>query len=412
MKRILESLGVLVVAAWSLAFPVALSAADWPRWRGPHLNGISDERGWLKPWPAEGPTILWRASVGTGFSSFAVSGGRVFTMGNTNGMDSVWCFDAASGRVIWRHAYACPLAPRFYEGGTLATPTVDDGSVYTISKKGHLHRLDAATGKVAWSKNIAEELNIGLPEWDLAGSPFIEGDLLALNVGGAGAALDKHTGKVVWSTGTNVCGYSTPVPFVMDGKRTIAVLSADAVAAVELKTGRELWRHAWHTARAVNAPDPIFDGDRFFVSTSNGCALLQLRDGKPEIVWKSAKAMRNYFNPCVLLDGHLYGINGTTHGPTKLTCIELATGDVKWSEPGFGSGALMAADGKLILLDKGDLSIIEASPAGYKPLARATILPGKCWTVPVLAHGRLYARNAAGDVVCVELASSSSNMNP
>ena len=394
---------MLVVAAWLLAFPVALDAGDWPRWRGPHLNGISDERGWFKPWPAEGPKILWRASVGTGFSSFAVSGGRVFTMGNTNGMDSVWCFDAASGRVLWRHSYACPLAPRFYEGGTLATPTVDGESVFTISKKGHLHRLSAATGKVAWSKHIAEELNLTLPEWELAGSPFVEGDLLALNVGSAGTALDKHTGKVVWSTGTNACGYSTPVPFNMGGQRAIAVLSAGSVVAVELKTGRELWRHAWQSSRAVNAADPIFAGDRFFVSTSNGCSLLKLRGGKPEIVWKSPKTMRNYFNPCVLLGGHLYGINGTTHRPTTLTCLELATGAVKWSEPGFGSGALMAADGKLILLDKGELSIIEASPAGFKPLARATILPGKCWTVPVLANGRLYARNAAGDVVCLEL---------
>ncbi|MCX7826842.1 MAG: PQQ-like beta-propeller repeat protein [Verrucomicrobiae bacterium] len=402
MKHLLVPATLLLLALASIC-----PADDWPRWRGPRLNGISDERGWFAPWPAAGPKVLWRASVGTGFSSFAVSQGRVFTMGNTNGMDSVWCFDAASGRVLWRHSYACPLAPRFYEGGTLATPTVDGDSVYTISKKGHLRRLDAATGRVAWSKNIAEELNIALPEWDLAGSPFIEGDLLVLNVGSAGAALDKHTGNVLWSTGTNTCGYSTPVPFNIDGKRAIAVLSADSVVAVELKTGRELWRHAWHTSRAVNAADPVFAGERFFVSTSDGCALLELRGGKPEIVWKSAKAMRNYFNPSVLLNGHLYGINGTTHRPTTLTCLELATGAVKWSEPGFGSGALMAADGKLILLDKGDLSIIEATSAAYKLLARATILPGKCWTVPVLAHGRLYARNAAGDVVCVELGRTS-----
>jgi outer membrane protein assembly factor BamB len=392
---------VILVAL--LLTPLALRAGDWPRWRGPHLNGISDERGWFVPWPADGPKILWRASVGTGFSSFAVSRGRMFTMGNTNGMDSVWCFDAASGRVLWKHSYACPLAPRFYEGGTLATPTVDGESVYTISKKGHLFRLNAASGVVAWSKNITEELNLKLPEWDLAGSPFIEGDLLVLNVGSAGAALDKHTGKVIWSTGTNACGYSTPVPFHAGDKRAVVVLSAESVVAVELRTGRELWRHAWLTSRAVNAADPIFDGERFFISTSDGCALIRLNDGQPERVWKLTKAMRNYFNPCVLLDGHLYGINGTTHRPTELTCIELATGAVKWSEPGFGSGALMVADGKLILLDKGQLSIIEASPAAFKPLARATILAGKCWTVPVLANGRLYARNAAGDVVCVEL---------
>ncbi len=63
-----------------------------------------------------------------------------------------------------------------------------------------------------------------------------------------------------------------------------------------------------------------------------------------------------------------------------------------------------AADGKLIVLgEKGKLVIAEATPDGYKELASAQILEGKCWTVPVLANGRIYARNAAGDLVCVNV---------
>jgi len=85
--------------------------------------------------------------------------------------------------------------------------------------------------------------------------------------------------------------------------------------------------------------------------------------------------------------------------------MEIETGKIVWSEKGFGLGQLMLADGKLIVLsDAGRLVVADASPGGYRELAAARILTGKCWTVPVLANGRLYARNAAGDLVCLDVA--------
>jgi outer membrane protein assembly factor BamB len=118
-------------------------------------------------------------------------------------------------------------------------------------------------------------------------------------------------------------------------------------------------------------------------------------------VWDHTNLMRNYFNPAVLSGGHLYAIDGTTHRPTTLTCLEWATGRVRWSEPGFGSGGLIAADGRLIVFDKGQLSLVRAAPDSFQLLARAQVLGGKCWTAPVLSHGRIYVRNAAGDLACV-----------
>lgn len=392
----------LRLALGLLASSSAASAADWPRYRGPKLDGISQETNWFKPWPKEGPAILWRASVGIGFATVSVSKGRLYTLGNSNDVDTVFCLDAATGRERWRHSYPCALDARYYEGGPSATPTVEGEAVYTLSKKGHLFRLDAATGRSVWARNLTNELDLKLPEWSLAGSPLVEGDLLILNAGGSGAAVDKHTGRTVWSSGPGPGGYATPVPFEHQGRRAIAIFSANALIAVEPRTGREWWRHPWASGRDVNAADPIYSDGKMFISSSSGCALLQLRDGPPTVVWTHTNLMRNYFNPAVLLDGHLYGIDGTTHRPTTLTCLDWATGQRRWSEPGFGSGGLMAADGRLIVFDQGQLSLVRAVPDAFHLLARAQVLGGKCWTAPVLAHGKIYGRNAKGDLICLD----------
>ena len=205
-----------------------LTAADWPNFRGPDHNGISKEAGWSSTWPTEGPKQLWKAKVGTGFASFAVAGGRAYTMGNTDDTDNVFCFDATTGKEIWKHSYAAPLDPKYYEGGTSATPTVDGDRVYTVSKRGVVHCLDAAKGSVIWSKKLADDLGAKVPTWGFAGSVLIAEELAILNIGSAGAALDKKTGKVIWSSGADASGYSTPVPIKAgnDAAVTLAIKQA------------------------------------------------------------------------------------------------------------------------------------------------------------------------------------------
>ena len=403
-------LGLLALLAAVVVRPA--SAEDWPRWRGPDLNGLSKERGWTTAWPKDGPKQLWKASVGIGFSSVAVAGGRVFTMGNSDNLDTVYALDAATGAVVWRHSYKCVLDPRFYEGGPSATPTVDGDRVYTLSKRGQVFCFDAATGKIAWQKNVAEELGVKLdmddqaPWWGFAGSPLVRGDLIILNLASDGTALNKKDGTVVWSNGKGLAGYSTPLPFRQNGRDLIALAGAQSIVAVSEKDGKELWRFPWKTSYDVNGADPILSGDKLFISSGygHGCALLELKaDGFTKLY--ENKIMKNQFNPSVLINGHLYGIDGNAGGKDAgLRCIDLATGTSKWFEKSIGSGALMAAGNKLIVQgDKGELVIAEATPEAFKPLARAQVIGGKCWTAPVLANGRIYCRNAKGDLVCVEV---------
>ncbi len=401
----------LVISIYSaLALPASAAGLDWPHWRGPDRTGISKETGWSTSWPASGPKPLWRASVGTGFASVSVAQGRVYTTGNQKDRDTIYAFDAATGRELWKHSYDCELDSHYYDGGTSATPTVDGDRVYSLSRKGHLFCLEADSGKVIWSKNVNEELGLSgsakLPEWGYASSALAQDSLLILNVGAAGLALQKATGKIAWTSGQTRSGYATPVPFTVAGQPALAIFGATALHAVATKDGRELWSYAWKTSYDVNAAQPIIDGDRIFISSGygHGGSVLQFSATGATKVWEN-KDLRNQLNSSVLIEGHLYGMDGD-HGnkSSSLRCVEFATGAVKWTEKSIRPGGLMAAGKRLIVIgDAGELVVAEASPDAFKALARAQVLGGKCWTTPVLSHGRIYVRNAKGDLICVDV---------
>ncbi len=398
--------GLCVAAGLAMAGIAPVRADDWPHWRGPQRNGISAEADWQDRWPADGPRVAWKASVGTGYSSFAVAGGRVYTIGNADHTDTVHGFDAESGKVCWTHAYPSDLGDRFFAGGPTSTPTVDGDRIYVLGRWGDLFCLEAATGRVAWSKHVAKETEIRIPGWGFSGSPLIHEELLILNVGEAGLALEKATGRVVWKSASKDAGYSTPLPVRRGDGWDLLLGSGKAYLAVDLRTGRERWRIRWITSYGCNAADPIVHDGRVFISTGygKGGALLKPGDGPdPEVVWKS-KAMRNQMNPAVLLDGHLYGADGDTGKKGPLKCVAFATGEERWAHPDFGAGAVTIAGGGLIALsERGELMVAPASPEGFRPTGRAQVLGGKCWTVPVLANGRIYCRNDAGDVVCLDV---------
>ncbi len=395
-----------VAAAWLVAASSSfVGADDWPQWRGPRRDGISAETGWLDRWPEGGPRVLWTAEVGTGFSSFAVAAGRVYTLGNSDNTDTVFCLNADTGAGVWKHSYPSDLEPKYFEGGPTSTPTVDGDRVYTLGRWGDAFCFEAASGKVVWSKNLQKATGLPVPGWGFGGSPCVQGDLLLLNLGESGAALEKATGKGVWKSAAGEAGYSTPVPVRRGDEEFLLVSSGKAYAAVDPRTGREAWRLPWATEYGANAADPIVSGDTVFVSSGygKGAALLRWEKGEPAVLWQS-KVLRAQMNPCVLLGGFLYGVDGNTTDRTKLKCIELSTGAEKWAEPIVGSGAVSAADGRLIVLSgEGELKVAPATPEGFKPSGRANVLTGKCWTVPVLANGRIYVRNADGHVVCLDV---------
>ncbi len=327
-------------------------------------------------------------------------------MGNQDERDLVRCLEASTGREIWRHAYPAPLDAKYYEGGPSATPAVEGDRVYTLGKRGMLCCLDTNHGKVVWQKNVAEELGLPVNEWGFASSPVLEGNLLLLNVGGVGTAVDQASGKVVWSSPRETAGYASAVPLSLGAGRVVALFAAKSLVLIEAASGRELWRYPWETGWDNNNADPVLDGSRIFITSySRGCALLEAALDKPRVIYTNEN-LHNHMCPPVKIGTHLYGFNGREGRgrPNDFRCLELPTGRVLWSQAGLGVGALTAAGDRLVIMSEtGELVIARANPRRFEPLARSQILGGRCWTPPVLADGRIFCRNARGDLVCVDV---------
>ena len=294
-----------------------------------------------------------------------------------------------------------------YEGGTSATPTIHQGKAYTISKIGQVFCLDAATGEAIWERDLVKEHDLKIATWGFASSVLVVEDLLVLNAGTHGLALNKADGSLAWITGQEKAGYSTAVEYTSQGKICVVLFGRDTLAGVVAHTGKVLWEIPWKAKHDENIADPVIHDGKMLVSSFLGgrCALFNLRhDGVTER-W-THKDLLNWLSSSVLWKGYVYGMDAKTKA---LHCMDFHTGKLRWTQSGFGLGQLMMADGHLIALsDKGRLAIAKASPEGYNEVASAQVLEGKCWTVPILANGRIYARNAAGDLVCLDVRTSAS----
>ncbi len=402
----LKSTQLMVFASmFALVLASAAQAADWPQYHGPNRDRISTESGWVTTWEGEGPAVKWRARLGPGYTSISVVDGKVYVSGydKAKGEDNIFCFDAKTGEEIWTYSYKCALIDNLHEGGPAATPTVYNEKVYTISKEGHFHSLDAKTGKVLFAKDLKKELGVKTPTWGFSGAPLIIDDVIYVDVGVI-AAYSLDGSKIIWKTKNYGEAYASPILFSFNGKDYIAAFPKLGMVIVDKKDGKEFSTYAWDTNYGVNAATPIIDGNNVFIASGYGMggAMVEIQpDGTAKELWKS-KNMKTQMNAAVLFNGYLYGFD-----ESQLKCLDAKTGELKWKETKLGKGSLMVADGKLVVLGgKGELVIAEASPEGLNPTGRKQILGGTCWSAPVLSNKMLYARNARGDFVALDMSAS------
>ena len=382
------------------------AGADWPQWRGLRQDGISNETGLLAKWPEGGPPELWRIKLGNGYSALAVVGDRAYTMFGDEEGEYVVCIRAADGEILWQVTSGGPYE-NSYGDGPRATPTVHEGRVYTVGATGAVLCLDAGTGDKIWGLNVLTKFEGENLEYGLSASPVIVDEkLIVVANGGEGeslAALDKNTGKTIWTSLDDKAGYSTPLIIEVDNKKQLVVLTGVAVVGVAPDDGRTLWRHPWETTLDANAAMPIFHDNRLFISSGydTGCALFEIlfNEGQVEAkkLWENKK-MKNLFSSSILIDGFLYGFHNTI-----FTCMDFETGEVKWSHRGFNKGSLLSADGKLIIYgERATLALAEISPEAYTEISSAKILGGRTWIVPTLSRGRLFVRSKE-ELVCLNL---------
>jgi outer membrane protein assembly factor BamB len=394
----------------ALAFLVAcpgprVRAEDWPRWRGPRLDGISRETGLLTEWPSDGPRQLWKAKLSGGFSSVVVVDGRVFTQTKEKNEEVVVCLDAATGQDIWRYRYDCDYAAhKTFTGGGMpasrtgprATPAVDGDRVYALGATGTLLCLEAKTGQKVWQEDLLKLADRDCPTHGYCGSPLVVGERVYVEPGGPKgksiAALDKKDGRVVWQALDDPIGQSSPVWAEVGGAPQVIFFTGAGAVGVAPADGHVLWRYPWKTTPLIHIATPLYADGQVFISSNYGVggSVFRITEKGAEEVWNK-KTMQNHLSTSVLYEGHLYGVS-----QTRLRCLDFRTGEVKWDKPGVGRGWVIVADGHLIAVgDHGELFLAKATPKEYAEVSHCEVLDRDklTWSAPVVSGGRLFVRN-------------------
>jgi outer membrane protein assembly factor BamB len=374
------------------------SRAEWPQYRGPHRNGTSRETGLV--WPEGGPKELWRKPIGPAFSGIAAVEGRLYTTDSDLESDYAVCLDAATGEEIWRTRMGPVYEALYYGNGSLATPTVAGGLVFTLSGHGVLTAHDRASGKTVWKVDYRRSFRAEQPQYGHSASPLVVGDLLIAQPGGPEGkgivALDKTTGVVKWTVDDEDVGYSSPLDVVFGDSRMIVLLTRTNTLVLSPE-GEVLWRQGFGEWFADKVAMPVFvEPDLLFFSASGDVGALVVRMFKVkgrqmtfEPVWRS-REMRNHFNSSVPVDRHVYGFDNSA-----LKCIDATTGVTSWVKRGLGKGSLIYADDHLwVLSEAGKLLWVEATPEAFRERASLQVLTGRRnWTEPTLSDGKLFLRN-------------------
>lgn len=375
------------------AFVVGLGAADWPQHLGPHRNGLSDEADFS---PAG--KVVWSRDVGAGFAGPVVSEGKVYLYHRVGEEEICEAMDAETGKTRWRTAVPTNYRDDFgFDEGPRAVPVVSGGRVFLHGAHGVLSALDAGTGKALWQVSTMKVFEVEKQYFGQASAPLVMGDRVMLQVGGkAGiAAFAVSTGKVLWTATTDEAGYASPVPYkgseaVFFTRTGLVVLNVDSGKV----RGQMRWRARSNTT--VNAATPVVVGDQVFLTASYevGAALVDLTKTPLKPLWSGDEALSAHYATPVYKDGYLYGYHGRQEMGPELRCIEMKNGNVKWSTMRFGAGSILLVGGKLVVMrEKGELVIAEASPKGYKKLNEFKILDGTVRAYPALANGTLFVRN-------------------
>ncbi len=401
-------------------------AEDWPRWRGSRGDGTWQAPAVPSKWPEGGPPVVWQSPIGPGYSGIAVSAGRVYTLDRPKDSDDerVVCLDAATGTRVWEHRYQATYGKLDYGKGPRCTPTVHDGRVYTLGAVGHLHCLDASTGKPVWSKDLVRDHGAKLPEWGFAASVVIEGERAIVHAGlpgGCYVAYDRKTGKELWRGGDDPAGYGTPIVIEHAGLAQLIGWTPEHVVAHRLDDGRLLWKYPYKITYGVSIATPIFhEGTVLVCGYWHGSRAIKLGDSpeKADLLWEENRYTRGIMDQPLYKDGYVYLLD-KQHG---IVAFELGKGQMLWTDDNrltprgrnpqvsmvwlgnSDSAGKDATDRVICLNEKGELILIRLTPQGLTEDSRAKIV-GDTWAHPAYAGECCYARDDE-QIVCVRLTSA------
>jgi outer membrane protein assembly factor BamB len=377
--------------------PTIIRGIEWPGFRGRDRDSVVHNVRIETDWTQSPPVALWRRPVGPGWSSFAVGGDLVYTQEQRGEDEIVAAYRLSDGAPVWRHSDRV----RFWESnggaGPRATPTLSGDRVYTFGATGILNALDARTGSVVWSRDVAAETHSNVPMWGFSSSPLVIDRLVVVAPSGTLAAYDAESGTLRWVGPAHGGSYSSPHRMMIDGVVQVLLLNGAGATSVDVSTGKLLWEHAWPGTTIVQ-PALTPDGD-VVVTTATGTGGVGLRrlsvrhdtSGWTATERWTSSGLKPYFNDFVIHKGYAFGFDGSI-----LSCVDLTDGTRRWKGGRYGHGQLILLpdqDALLVVSEDGELALVSAVPDEYRELGRVSALDGKTWNHPVLVRNVLLVRN-------------------
>ncbi|QOV89336.1 PQQ-binding-like beta-propeller repeat protein [Humisphaera borealis] len=420
-RRLVRSAAVLSVAAMTSV----VVAADWSQYRGPKADGRSDEAGVASGFAKA--KIAWKIPVGEGFGTFAVAGDAAYLFQDRQSRETLVAYNAKTGKEVWARPVDQTITDRQGGSNPRSTPAIDGDNVYVLSVNLKLASFDAKTGKQNWVKDVKAEMGGQDLKWGSAASPVIDDNRIYVAGGGAGksmAAFDKKTGDVLWAVGNEKITHASPVPATIHGVKQVIFFMQSGLVSLAADSGKELWK-AQFPFKVSTAASPIVgtgeDADIVYCSAGYDVGTAAFKIGKSGEAFsaqqlyflkqenKEGHNVHHWSTP-VYHEGHIYGIFGFKDfaggkgGGAPVGCLELKTGQIKWRQPGFGSGGgTIFVDGHILVQgDAGKLALVEATPAGFKQKASTQIPGEKFWCAAIVANGKIYTRSKT-EAVCIEL---------
>jgi outer membrane protein assembly factor BamB len=391
---------------------------DWPDWRGKNRNARLPEHYNIK---GADSVPVWSVPVGSGYSGPTVAAGKVFLTDLVEEpvqTEGVLCFDQETGRKLWEFRYECPYEGVGYPAGPRASVVYEDGKVWSLGTMGHFYCFDAASGKILWHRDLNREYEIVMPIWGIAATPLIEGNKIIVQTGGsknaAVVAFDKNSGRELWRNLDDKASYSAPVIFEKNGTRVLVVWTEDHLAGMNPATGEVHWKFPWKLKMGMGISTPVLSDDYLFVSAFyNGSLLVYLGDDytTAEKVWqregkseRETDALHCVMNTAVIDGQYIYGVD--SYG--ELRCLDLTTGNRVWEDLSAVKKDRWAnihfiSAGKYTIMfnEHGELLVTELSPSGLKILSSDKIIAptrkqlprGVTWSHPAIAGQHIFIRN-------------------
>ena len=405
---------ICIFAFVSLNSKVLLLAADWPQYLGPNRNAIYPDKALTKPWPDEGPKVIWRKKdIGEGLCGLVISEEKAILFHEVARQDVIECLNAKTGQTIWTNRYPTSFLDSFGSGGgPRATPAIVENKVYTMGAQGIVICTDMESGKTIWKVDTQKKFRAPNGFFGMACSPLIDGNAVLLNIGGENGngivALNKINGKILWKTLDSEASYSSPVIATLQGKRRAVFFTRSGLAIINPIDGKINYQQRWRSRihASVNAAAPLVVADKIFITSSYNTGALVMKATKEgyKKIWSNDTSLSSQYASVMHKDGFLYGTHGRADIPPEpaLRCIELATGEIKWSENRFGDCQMILCGDRLVaLMEDGELVLGQVSLDGWKEISRAQVVGSNARSQPALAHGLLYVRSK-NQISCIE----------